>query len=349
MDKEALNKQNKAYRSTLKGARKRYYRELHTKLRSQRSKDPKEYWSIINKASRNDNKTGNITLENFMEHFKNLNVTESPMDKSNHEQVHEPFTDLPFNSPITREELCKMAKKLKNGKAGGPDLILNEFIKYSPTDMLNVICKYFNLVLDSGIVPKEWTVGLIIPIYKNKGDLDDPDNYRGITLLSCMSKLFTMIINKRLSDFLEDNKLLVEEQAGFRDGYSTLDHIFSLHCIIDSFLSAKKRLYCAFIDYRKAFDSVDRSSLWQKLTKLNIKGKVLTVVQNLYNSAKSQVRLNNSISDSFNCNVGVRQGENLSSLLFAIYLNDLESFLAETAKGIDCSVGDNETQIMIKS
>ena len=100
MVKEALNIQNKAYRSALKGARQKYYRELHTNLRSLRSKNPKEYWSIINKASGNDNKSGNITLENFMEHFKNLNATESPADKSNHEQVHEPFTDLPFNSPV---------------------------------------------------------------------------------------------------------------------------------------------------------------------------------------------------------------------------------------------------------
>ena len=140
--------------------------------------------------------------------------------------------------------------------------------------MLKLTCEFFNLILDTGILPASWTIGLITPIYKRKGDINDPDNYRGITLLSCLGKLFTMTINSRLNSYLEENQLLGEEQAGFREGYSTLDHIFSLHCIIELALSQKKRLYCAFIDYRKAFDTVKRSSLWLKLLKHDIKGKV---------------------------------------------------------------------------
>ena len=89
------------------------------------------------------------------------------------------------------------------------------FLKNSPKETIRLICNYFNLRLDTGIVPDTWTIGLIVPIYKNKGDIHDPDNYCGITLLSCIGKLFKMVINHRLSIYLNENNLLGEEQAGF--------------------------------------------------------------------------------------------------------------------------------------
>ena len=99
-------------------------------------------------------------------------------------------------------------------------------------------------------------------------------------------------------------------------------------------MSQKKKLYCAFVDYQKAFDTVDRASLWVKLLNTNLSGKVITVIKNMYSAAKSCVRVDNRLSDYFSCNVGVRQGENLSPLLFAIYLNDLESYFRDNCNGI---------------
>ena len=91
----------------------------------------------------------------------------------------------------------------------------------------------------------------------------NPDNYRGITLLSCIGKLVTSILNNRLNQYFEEIGALGEEQAGFRAGYSTQDHVFTLKMLIDLHNSQSKRLYCAFIDYKKAFDSIHRSYLWQ--------------------------------------------------------------------------------------
>ena len=89
----------------------------------------------------------------------------------------------------------------------------------------------FNLVLNSGIIPESWKIGSIIPIYKNKGDIKSPENYRPITLVSCIGKLFTAILNKRLTDFIESNSLLNCNQAGFRKKHSTVDNIFVLHVL----------------------------------------------------------------------------------------------------------------------
>ena len=183
------------------------------------------------------------------------------------------------------------------------------------------------MVLNTGLIPSEWNIGIIIPLYKYKGAANDPNNYRGITLLSSTGKLFTSIINTRLTNYLNNVGLLGEDQAGFRAGYFTSDHIFTLKCIIDIYLQSKKRVYCAFVDYKKAFDLVNRSALWSKVISSCINGKLMNVIFNLYKNAKSCVKVNDNTSPLFNCNVGVRQGENLSPLLFAIFLNDLESTL----------------------
>ena len=130
------------------------------------------------------------------------------------------------------------------------------------------------------------------------------------------------------------NNLLGMEQAGFRAGHSTMDHVFALHHIIDYYRQRGKQVYCAFVDYTKAFDLVNRSALWCKLLKQGINGKVLTVIQNMYSEAKSCVRVGGKLSDYFQCTAGVRQGENLSPILFAIYLNDFNAYLAESSKGL---------------
>jgi hypothetical protein len=152
-------------------------------------------------------------------------------------------------------------------------------------------------------------------LYKNKGSKADPDNYRGITIP------------------VNNAGTIGPEQAGFRKGYSTIDHVFVLHNLINMYLHKGKCLYGCFVDYRKAFDSVDRVELWQKLLKSDINGRILDVVVNLYEQAKSCLSVNGSVSDYFPCNVGVRQGENLSPLLFAIFLNDLELFLSRAYNG----------------
>jgi hypothetical protein len=99
---------------------------------------------------------------------------------------------------ITEDEVVKAIKSLKNNKSCGTDMILNEFLKNSCQKMIDVYVKLFNIVFKSGVIPDLWSVGVICPIYKNKGDTANPDNYRGITILSCYGKLFTAVLNNRL-------------------------------------------------------------------------------------------------------------------------------------------------------
>ena len=125
-----------------------------------------------------------------------------------------------------------------------------------------------------------------------------------------------------------------QEQAGFREGYSTIDHIFILQLIIELYQSVHKRVYCAFIDHRKAFHYINRPILWKKLLSYNINGKLFNVVKNMYDKAKSCVKIVNLYSDYFPCNIGVRQGDNLSLLLFALSINNFSHYVGRSYKGL---------------
>ena len=161
-----------------------------------------------------------------------------------------------LDKEITENEVQSLITSLRNNKACGFDKIFNEYLKYGTENIINLIVKIFNVILLKGIFPENWLFGILKPIYKNKGSKADPGNYRGITLVSCLSKLFTGVINKRLSEHLETNNLLNENQTGFRKNYATLDHIFNLHTIIQLCFAKGKKLYCAFVDFAKAFDTV---------------------------------------------------------------------------------------------
>ena len=148
--------------------------------------------------------------------------------------------------------------------------------------MLPIYVLFFNIILETGLIPEPWLEGIIRPIYKQSGDSTRPENYRPITILSCFGKLFTAILNHRLTEFLNYNNILEENQAGFRAGYSTTDQIFTLHALTEILKTKKKKLFCLFVDNSKAFDSVWRTGLWMKLLSNGINGKIFRIIFNMY-------------------------------------------------------------------
>ena len=172
-----------------------------------------------------------------------------------------------LNTNITQDEIAKAITNLKNDKSPGRDNILNEVLKAGKEQLLSPLEKLFNIILKSGVFPNEWSHGLIVPIHK-KGDTNLAENYRGITLLSSLGKLFTQILNTRLIYFLEINNILKPEQAGFRANHSTIDNILILKSMIDKYVRKKKqKLFTCFVDFRKAFDSIPEQIYLRKSIK----------------------------------------------------------------------------------
>ena len=153
-----------------------------------------------------------------------------------------------------------------------------------------------------------------------KGSVNNVENYRGITLLSTLGKLFTRVINNRLKAWAEKYNVYIEAQAGFRSKMSTVDNVYVLHGLISHFLNQGKQLYALFVDFSKAFDYVVRENLWYKLIQIGLRGRILDIIRSMYQSVKSRVKHCNKLSDEYICMLGVRQGECLSPFfIFYVY------------------------------
>ena len=153
-----------------------------------------------------------------------------------------------------------------------------------------------NKIFDTGEFPEEWAVGIIVILLK-RGEKNDINNYRGITLLSVIGKLLLGMLNERLTKCVEKHKIVHENQAGFRKGYRTTDHIFTLYSVIHHTVNVKKKpLYVCLIDFKKAFDKVSHALLWQKLVNYGIDGKFINIIKSMYSKVKSCVRSNDGLT-----------------------------------------------------
>ena len=252
----------------------KHIKQQHNKLRRMQNSDPKAYWKYLN-SLKGRRATDSPPLDDFYRHYSNIYTSDQSQDDLDIGNINFKNENDILNRPFTAEEIGKCIAKLKNAKYCGFDEIINEYIKVSKAQMLPIYVGLFNLILNTGTIPEVWSKGKIMPIYKNNGDSTNPDNYRPISILSCLGKLFTALLSERLSTFIEENAILKENQAGFRKHYSTTDHIFALYSLIEILKHEKKKLFCSFIDLSKAFDSVWRIGLWRKLLDNSIDGKFL--------------------------------------------------------------------------
>ena len=186
----------------------------------------------------------------MFEYFKELNSTPNENENSIFSPNIDPYdvncVNKDLNQKITQKEILDCINRLKNNKASGDDRVINEYIKSTSDKFIDIYEEFFSLIFETGIIPDSWLIGYIKPIYKNKGDKLDPKNFRPITIISCLSKLFTAILNDRLNKFSDDFLILCENQTGFRKSYSTIDNLFTLHSFFEILKKKKKELYCCF-------------------------------------------------------------------------------------------------------
>ena len=241
-----------------------------------------------------------------------------------------------LNADIGFDEVRMALLKAINGKAVGMDELPVEILRNDTA--LAFLYQLFQKCFKSGTVPSIWLKSIINPIPKNStNDPCDPMKYRGISLASCVYKLYCGILNSRLQNWAEDNNVLTDTQNGFRRGRSCIDHISSLYNIIDTRKKRKLSTYAAFVDFAKAFDALDRQLLWHKL-EFNFGlgyGNFMKAIYSIYTNVQACVRVNGILTNWFNVNSGVKQGCLLSPLLFSFYINDLAFEMEKLEEGID--------------
>jgi hypothetical protein len=326
---------SKKYKRLLRNKKQQKRDELLSQLLTLQNTNPKAYWQIIDKLKEGDKDSlsADIEPEEWMNHFKALSTqtfTDSSLE--NLIKIMEKDANLiTLSKPILISEIKSAAKKLKNNKANGDDLIINEMLKYASDILIPALAKLFNLVLTSGTFPITWNISHQTPIFKS-GNHFDCNNYRGICISSRLGKLFTGILQNRLADYLDQHQILSPSQAAFRKGYSTTDHIFVLNSLINKYIkNDKKKIYACFIDFSKAYDKVWREGLLYKLLNIGIKGKFYNIIKSMYSDTKCKVKLMEGLTPDFKYDIGIKQGDGLSPVLFNIFINDVCSIFDESS------------------
>ena len=201
-------------------------------------------------------------------------------------------------------------------------------IKASLPSSLSFLVTLFNKILQTQIYPEKWSRGIITPIPKS-GEIENPDNYRGITINSCLSKLFNLLLINRLLSLINEKNILKNNQIGFRKGFRTADHVLTIKALMNKYLSENKKLYLYFVDFRKAYDSIWHEALFEKLLGYKISTKFVSLLKNVYEKLNLSVRLPRGITEFFPSNVGLKQGCNMNPILFNLFINDINEIFHE--------------------
>ena len=323
--------------------------------------DPKRAWSELKKLSKPSysskesvaikDKNGKVLiskndqLKRFAEHYKDLasDATSHSLDEEYWKKTlgsHNSSVTWDINHPITLSEIESTVTEMKNNKAPGPDGIPTEFFKAffkseNPTDnqtesnspdsnysdCAKCLLLLFNKIWN-GDFPSEWNSASIVSIPK-KGDLSDCNNYRGISLINVGLKILSKIVTKRISDYALSHGFIRPEQFGFRNKEECISLYISIREICQRRKIKGKFTYLAFLDLKKAYDSVPIYNILTKLFNIGIRDKCLQFIKNLYLTSKARASHFGCLSDEFPIHRGVRQGCPLSPILFNIFINDV--------------------------
>lgn len=255
-------------------------------------------------------------------------------------------TNAALNAPITAEEVRKAKRRLHNRKACGQDQIFGEFLKYGSGMLDEALAKFFNMCFDSETMATQLRRGTIISLYKGKGEHSDPNNYRGITIMSVLGKLFCKVLNERLLGYLESKDLLHEGQSGFRTGRGCIDNLHTLANLTRHRRHRRAPTYAFFLDVRKAYDVVWREGLWYKLHAKGVRGKLLRFIVDMYAVTRCTAMVNGVRSDEFCIHQGVAQGCVLSTTLYDVFVDDLLREVHALQEGIPVGHGQRVAALM---
>ena len=332
----------KSYKATIQKKKREYQNSIRIELNNLEHKNPTDYWKYWDKLKKHNRVTtvGTINLYNFEQYFKSMQSP--PSDSSSKfdieflESVEQQLDTLINDSmshitdhPISVYEVKTELKSLKLGKAPGVDGICNEFYKYLSEQLLEPLTTLFNYVWLKGDYPLKWSEGVIQPLHK-KGSYNEPDNYRKLTLMACMGKIFESIVNKRLVFQCEATNKIDPNQFGFTQGCRTSDNVFIIDTLISYQKSKRKSLFITFIDFSKAFDFVNRNFLYYKMIRKGYGGKLVRIIRSMFSKSQAKVRWQGELGTSIESTHGVLQGGIVSPKLFNLYLSDMGEYLDQT-------------------
>ena len=252
--------------------------------------------------------------EIWKEHMEKLMNVESEWSDS----IDASKTEGAVRRIEVEEVRCAMSR-MKIGKASGLSGVALEMFKAGGDKCLKSLTNIFNDILFKNKLPEEWMLSSLVPIFKGKGDPLNPNSHRGIKLLKHAFKLYEKILDGRLREVVDVDKM----QYGFMPGRGTVDAVFVLRRLMEKFRAKNKKLFFVFVDLEKAFDWVPREVIRFALRRKGVPEYLVNGVMSLYDCCKTAVLVDGELSSSFSVKVGVHQGSALSPLLFIMVMDVL--------------------------
>jgi hypothetical protein len=247
--------------------------------------------------------------------------------------IEEHYWSTRLSDPFTIEEVEAVINTLPHGKAEGPDRLRYEHLKGSP-ELTSILTFIFNRCLNEAYFPRDWAECLMILIPKGKGDLSEPDAWRGISKKAVMGKLFASLLAKRLLRFLSNCGFLPAEQHGFLPGRSTITALEALMAHLKTNLrEGGTPVYAIFVDFKAAFNTASRTSIIKTLSEYGVGGPFLAVINAML--APNMVKLFDGLAllPEFVQDTGLPQGDTISSLLFVVLLMGLQEHIQSRSVG----------------
>ena len=333
----------KEYKKTIRIRKREWIKGMIQQMESIESKDPKEYWKLVNEIRKKKRSDTHFDPTKFVTYFEKLYA--APVDPKRdiatyvEKQLQNVDKCNQFQNKVpdfTIDELKLAIKALKNNKAAGLDRIPADMIKASSDKLLHIILKCMNKIKNVYKSPRSWSKGITSLLHK-EGDYDEPENYRGITVTEALSKIYSILLLNRLQEWEKTNNIEVIEQIGFKKKCRPADHVFVLKSIMTYYVKRGKKLYSCFVDFRKAFDMVWRTGLFYKLLTFGLDPIYVKLIKTLYDNSCQTLKSEEGITRFFNTSRGVRQGCILSPFLFKMFLNDLPKIFDQNCNPV--SVG----------
>lgn len=313
----------KLYLETLKAEEKRYIQDVQKTLAN--VKNTADFWKEIKKfRTKQPYEENNISIIAWEQYLFTIFDQTATSVRQNY--LLDARHDY-FDAKITSDEMYLAIHKMKCNKTPGPDKIIVEQIKHLNIFWGENLLDMYNKILEYHKIPSKLANIDMVMLHK-KGDQKNPGNYRSIALLNNLFKIFTQILVSRIYNWCEENNIINEGQMGFRKQRGCLDGIFVLSAIVGLRIrSLNKKVYAAFVDFKRAFSSVPHEKLWLKLFKLGLSGNIIRTIQALYDHARARIKVKNKYTREARITTGLLEGDPLSALAFILYISDLEEFL----------------------